>query len=101
MLKNIRNKSNREPVCIQGIGGDLVIDQVGEAGVFGTVYYHPKAMANVISFGALEDEHGVGSIVYEPNSRSFEVSLAQGAKHFSFKRRGRLSICNLKNDKSA
>ena len=100
MLKNIR-KSNREPVCIQGIGGDLVIDQVGEAGVFGTVYYHPKAMANVISFGALEDEHGVGSIVYEPNSRSFEVSLAQGAKHFSFKRRGRLSICNIKNDKSA
>eukprot|EP01038_Epipyxis_sp_PR26KG_P016257 gene16257-22141_t len=79
MLKNIRNKSNREPVCIQGIGGDLVIDQFGEAGVFGTVYYHPKAMANVISFGALEDEHdGVGSIVYEPNSRSFEVlSLAQ------------------------
>jgi len=100
MLKNIR-KSNHEPVCIQGIGGDLVIDQIGEAGVFGTVYYHPKAMANVISFGALEDEHGVGSIVYDPNSRSFEVSLAQGAKHFSFKRRGRLSICNLKNDKNA
>ena len=101
MLKNIRKSTPDEVVRIQGIGGDLLIDQVGEAGVFGKVYYHPKAMANVISFGALEDEHGVGSIVYDPSSKSFEVSLASGTKHFSFKRRGRLSICNVNNDKSA
>jgi hypothetical protein len=78
-----------------------MVDQVGEAGVFGIVYYHPRAMANILSFGALEDEHGAGCIIYEPQTKSFELSLVKGEKHFSFKRKGRLFVCNLQSDKSA
>ena len=98
-LKNVRKTT--KSVNITGIGGDLLVDQIAEAGVFGTVYYHPKAMANIISFAALEDKNGKGCIQYVPETSSFEVSLANGQKHFSFVRRGRLSICNVKDDKTA
>jgi len=55
-------------VNIIGIGGDLLVDQIAEAGVLGTVYYHPKkAMANIISFAALEDKNGKGCIQYVPS----------------------------------
>ena len=98
-LKNIRKTS--KTINITGIGGDLPVDRIAEAGVFGTVYYHPQAMANIISFAALEDQNGKGCIQYVPSTSSFEVSLANGQKHFSFVRRGRLSICNVKDDKTA
>eukprot|EP01038_Epipyxis_sp_PR26KG_P017242 gene17242-23775_t len=101
-LNNIRKTT--KTINITGIGGDLpVVDRIAEAGVFGTVYYHPQAMANIISFAALEDQNGKGCIQYVPSTSSFEVSLANGRKHFSFVRRGRLSICNVnvKDDKTA
>ena len=99
LLKNIRKSNNA--VTIAGIGGELLVDEIADAGVFGTVYYHPQAVANVISFAVLEDKHGNGCIEYVPETKSFEASLANGQKHFSFVRRDRLFICNMKSDKSA
>jgi hypothetical protein len=49
LLTNIRKIKN--PMIINGIGGHIVVDHIGHLHPFGNVYYHPKAQANIISFG--------------------------------------------------
>lgn len=57
LLTNIR-KAER-PMTIKGIGGELTATLVGDFGGFGVVYYHPDALANVLSFADLSKKYKV------------------------------------------
>ena len=53
LLDNIR--PSEDFIRVDGIGGHIIIDQVGDLSEFGTVYYDPNALANVLSFATVED----------------------------------------------
>eukprot|EP01038_Epipyxis_sp_PR26KG_P017612 gene17612-24469_t len=57
MITNLRDI--KEPIIISGVGGQqLTVTQEGEAGVFGTVYFHPDTIANLTSYSLLEKNLG-------------------------------------------
>ena len=50
-LSNIRESTSE--VVISGIGGKLTTTQIGEAVCFGTVWYSPDSIANILSLAAV------------------------------------------------
>ena len=94
LLTDIRPADH--PVRIDGIGGHLVINEVGNLEDFGTVYYHPDALANVLCFADVED---LGSIVYSQEKSSFDVVIANNHYHFRRVQSGnarKLYACDLR-----
>jgi len=85
-----------EPVYVDGIGGQLLVDQVGEIEDFGTAYHHPDAVANVLSFASVED---LGEITYSQQNSCFTVSINKHRYTFKRSTKGRsrnLYVCNLR-----
>ena len=70
LLHNIRPAP--DPVQVDGIGGQLTIDTVGDLDDFGTAYHHPEALANVLSFASVEDQ---GTITYVQRESCFRVKI--------------------------
>ena len=56
-LRNIRSADKH--LKVHGIGGHLIATQVGDFGNFGQVYYHPKAVANILSFYELQRKYQI------------------------------------------
>jgi hypothetical protein len=92
MIYNIRTAE--EPIIVNGIGGGLTVDKIANAGSFGTVYYHPNAMANIISQAAIIDNFG-HIVTYERENDSYVVTFSENKK-YTFSRKGRLYICNVR-----
>ena len=73
MVTNVRDLP--EPITISGVGGQqLIVTQEGEAGVFGKVYFHPDAIANLTSYSLLEKKLGA-KIIRNHKLDSFDVSF--------------------------
>lgn len=69
-----------------GIGGSLVADRVGEFGAFGTVFFHPDASANIISWHCAETRSG-GIVKYD-TSVSTDLTIVIGGETHVFSRLG-------------
>ena len=51
LITNIRTVSeNIYSIIVFGIGGSLTVDMMGDLPGFGPVYFHPKAVANILCF---------------------------------------------------
>ena len=57
LLKNIRKI--KEKVTINGIGGKIIVNEIGDYDFFGEVYYSPNASANVLCFHDLQEKFEV------------------------------------------
>ena len=69
LLDNIRGAS---PLEITGVGpAALLCDQVGDFGVFGTVYFNPTARANILCFDEVAD---MNEILWDQEAREFTVA---------------------------
>jgi hypothetical protein len=91
LLKNIRKI--KEKVTINGIGGEIIVDEIGEYDFFGDVYYSPKASANVLCFYDLQQKFDV---IYDENI--FIVTLPNGDE-IKFEPEGKLYMYNpVKNE---
>ena len=85
LLDNIRSTS---PLEITGVGPTaLLCDQVGDFGVFGTVYFNPTARANILCFDEVADMY---EILWDQEAKDFTVVIPAG--DFSFKRRNKLYV---------
>lgn len=56
-LRNVRPADKH--LKVHGIGGHLIATQVGDFGNFGQVYYHPEAVANILSFYELQRKYQI------------------------------------------
>ena len=61
-----------DPIRVDGIGGHLLIDEVGDLLDIGTVYFNPNAVANVVSHATLED---VGTVTYDQANSRFTARI--------------------------
>ena len=76
LLTNIKTIKN--PIKVNGIGGaDLIVDKIGDYSWFGTVYYEPKASANVL---CLADVAAKFDVTY--GDKEFVVTTYDTTKHF-------------------
>ena len=81
---------------MDGIGGYIIIDQVGDLPDFGTVYYDPNALANILSFAMVEN---AGKITYLQRTTSFHVHINGSSYVFEHLETGRgrnLYACNMR-----
>ena len=69
-----------------GIGGSLTADKVGEFGRFGTVFFHPDATANIVSWHCAESRGG-GVIKYD-SAVSTDLTIVIGGETHIFSRLG-------------
>jgi hypothetical protein len=86
LLKNVRKI--KDAVTINGIGGEISVDEVGDYDFFGEVYYSPKASANVLCFYDLQMKF---DLAYDRNT--FTVSLPDG-RQILFEPEGKLYVYN-------
>ena len=88
LLKNIKKAKNQ--LAIFGISSDgkpMKTNVVGELNEFENVYYHPKAAANVLSMGEIEENHDVE---YVKEKREYAVTIKNSRRVYLFKKRNRL-----------
>ena len=88
LLKNVRRAKNQ--LAIYGISSDgkpMRTNVVGELNEFNNVYYHPKAAANVLSMGEIEESH---EVEYDKEKRQYSVTINDSNKVYLFKKRNRL-----------
>jgi hypothetical protein len=83
-----------EPITINGISGSLEVNQIANAGSFGTVYFHQDAVANIVSLAAIIDTHGRDVVRYDSENDLFVVHFPN-SKTYVFERKGRLYVCNV------
>ena len=85
LLTNIRKASH--PMTFIGIGGsDVTTSTVGDLPKYGTVYYSPNAIANVLSFGMRAKQH---CIEYVRSEDKFSLFFDDGERH-DYKNHGNL-----------
>jgi len=77
ILKNI--KTSNKPIRLKGIDGNTIeVKEEGELLGYGTVYYHPKVTANIISFFNLARRYK--SVVYDSKVKdAFVVTRDDGS----------------------
>jgi hypothetical protein len=92
LLTNIRKA--RSIISVNGIGGSLVVSMEGDFEGIGTVYYHPKAIANILCMHDLMQQ---GLVEIDHNDKSFKVKI--GNQVVVFKAKGKLYVWNYKDDK--
>ena len=92
LVTNIRK--TKTPIIVNGIGGKgLEIDQIADAGSFGTVYYHPEAIANIISQTSIIDQKRL-KVEYNSTNDLFTIHINPN-KEYTFTRKGGLYVCNV------
>ena len=83
LLDNIREG---DPLEITGVGPSAIqCDQVGDFGIFGTVYLSPTARANILCFDDIAD---MFEVLWDQEAREFTVLTPAG--DFTFKRRNKM-----------
>lgn len=85
-LSNLRKCA--VPMEVTGVGGSIVTDTVGDFGPFGTVYYHPQALGNILCFADVEDKF---CIRYKPGVYTVRVNHTE----YKFQRVGKLYVMDL------
>jgi hypothetical protein len=68
LLTNIREI--KRPMIINGIGGQIKVNKIGHLHPFGNVYFHPKAQANILSYGRVGKKY---EIEYSHRDKLFTV----------------------------
>jgi len=86
LLKNIRKTDKL--ITIQGIGGKVSTDLVGDFDFFGEVYYSPLATANVLCFYDLQVKF---DITYDKDKNNFNFSLPNG-RVITFEEKNKLYV---------
>ena len=92
LLSNIRQVE--EGVTVNGVGGSLDLNMVGDLPGFGTVYYHPSCVANILCFHDLAIKKLVR---YDDENNKFIVSM--NGKEYEFIPKGKLYVYNSRNNK--
>lgn len=92
LLKNIRQATHS--IAVNGMGGRVVADMVGDFEGFGEVYYHPGSIANILSFYDIQRKFPV---TYDSKENTFEVHTS--SKVILFKPRAKLYIWNPRKHK--
>eukprot|EP01042_Synura_sphagnicola_P011164 gene11164-14277_t len=85
-LSNIRKCA--VPMEVTGVGGSIITDTVGEFEPFGTVYYHPQALGNILCFADVEDKF---RIEYKPGVYTVNANRTE----YKFLRVGKLYVMDL------
>ena len=89
MLRGIKRCN---PVTFDGLHGNLEISQTGSLLGISRAYYHPEAVANILSFSQLKD---LGhNILYNQESDEFVLHFDQGVCSFTRRQNG-LYICDV------
>ena len=94
LITNVR-KAQR-PINLSGIGGSILVDQVGDFGQFGQVYYHPRALANILCFHDLASKYHVS---YD-SSKVDAFVVTTPKRVVTFKSKGKLYVYNPRHDKT-
>ncbi len=81
LLENVREA---DVSCeFNGIGGKILCTQIGEYQPFGSVYFHPKCIANILSWSQIKKDNCENiSFHYDNEDGSFTVNL--GRESFLF-----------------
>ena len=88
LLKNLR-KAHR-PITVSGIAGKFIVEQVGDLGKFGEVYYHPDALANILCFHDLARRYHV---TYDSNVLDAFI-VTTDVRTLVFEPKGKLYVYN-------
>lgn len=89
LLKNIRVA--KRPLNVSGINGQkLFVNLVGDFGDFGEVYYHPRALANILCFHDLARKY---SITYDSQTLDAFVVVTD-KRTIIFEPKGKLYVYN-------
>ena len=89
MLRGIKRCN---PVTFDGLHGNLEVSQTGSLLGICRAYYHPEAVANILSFSQLKD---LGhNILYDQESDEFVLRFNQGVCSFTRRQYG-LYVCNV------
>ena len=92
LLTNIRRAPDTS--CITGIGGELQVNMMGHLAGVGTVLYHPKAGANIISFSKASACSHL-SVNYLPERGTFVMQTDTNTYYFPMK--DGLHVCNFEH----
>ena len=84
LLKNIR--SINQGVQIAGVGGSIFTNTIGDHHVFGTVFYHPQSVANILSFADMKE---IYKIRFDADKNEFRVKISP-TKNIKFRCIGKL-----------
>ena len=95
-LNNIR-KAER-PIQIAGVGGKIEASMVADFGTFGQVYYHPKSIANILSFSDAVKKYDVE---YDRSEDIFKLTNRTSGKLFKFVQKNKLYAWNPAQDNHA
>ena len=96
LLTNLRKAPH--PVVVEGIGGEQVLDRVGDFRPFGIAWYHPGAVGNVISSGRAVRDGAIKR--YDPYHDEYKISLG-GWTWFFGRRRDKLVYTTRMEDLAA
>jgi len=79
LLRNIRSADNNAELCLVSNGGELVTNQVGDIPNYGTMWYSPDSLANILSLSNVRQKYDV---VYKTGPTDptpcFEVTKTDG-----------------------
>ncbi len=91
-MNNIRRTAF--PVQINGISKEpLIVNEIADSPLFGTVYYHPEATANIISLAALEKDFSVNQVKdNRDRTAGFIATNRKSKEEFSFQKRSNLFV---------
>ncbi len=98
LLTNLRTIP--EGVTITGVGGSIWTNTVGDHYLFGTVYYHPEGVANILSFADMRERY---QVTFNPDGNYFRVNVTpRSAIYFHcegklYKYRDRREVVNVIN----
>lgn len=92
--KNLLTNIRKAPASMRvyGVGGSLDANLIGDLEGIGQVYYHPKAVANILSFNQVAKDH---KIKYLGKKDAFTVKIDE-EKTWEFNPVNRLYVCNIK-----
>ena len=82
LLTNLRKAPH--VVVVEGIGGEQVLDRVGDFGPFGIAWYHPGAVANVISSGRAVQDGAIKH--YDSYHDEYKISMGDWTWYFGCRR---------------
>ena len=79
LLTNVR--STPHPITVHGVGGNIRVDQVGDFGLFGEVYFSADAAVNVLALSKVASEF---SVAYHhcADGGAFRVQLSDQSYNF-------------------
>lgn len=90
LLSNIRPAPS--DVEVAGVGGSLTASLVGDFPPFGTVYFHPRSIANILCFSDVADLHHV---TYTDGE--YRVTVRGYSEPFIFRRKDKLHVMDCRD----